>query len=490
MSAQKSPLLKPEDHVLSTLEADGSRRWLTPKLSKGRLWQRRRIVAYLLLLIYSGLPWLKINGEPAVLFDLPGRTLHLFGATFLATDTVLLALALLTTFLSIFFFTALFGRVWCGWACPQTVYMEFVFRPIERLFLGTTGKGGKPKKNVAGWRKTAMYATYLVICLHLAQTFMAYFVGAESVREWMWQSPTNHPAAFAIVVLLTIAMMVDFAYWREQLCIIGCPYGRLQSVLLDRDSKIVAYDPGRGEPRAPLRKSDKGDFSDRGSCIDCSMCVQVCPTGIDIRDGLQLECVNCAQCIDACDEIMDKTGQPRGLIRYSSEDALEGKEQRFLRPRVVIYGTLITVLTTLLLTLAIDRPNADMTVLRSNRGLPFTVNEDGYVQSTMRLKLRNRTKERRTYFVTIESPEEASFVMTRERFTLEPDETSEEPITIVAPAELFVRARLDTVIRVTDDLDWTDTSDFKLFGPSGHRKTEPAETPDTDDDHETSDDTE
>lgn len=466
MCPAESPLLEPEEHVLSTLEADGSRRWLTPKLSKGRFWQRRRVVAYALLALYSGLPWLEIGGEPAVRIDLPGRELTLFGMSFLATDTLLLALALLTTFLSIFFFTALFGRVWCGWACPQTVYMEYVFRPIERLFLGTAGKGGRPRKDVAGWRRFGMYATFFVIALHLAQTFMAYFVGVDNVREWVWASPADHPAEFAIVAVLTVLMMVDFAYWREQLCIIGCPYGRLQSVLLDRDSKIVAYDEKRGEPRMPLRKSDGGDFSNRGSCVACSMCVQVCPTGIDIRDGLQMECVNCTQCIDACDEIMDRTGQPRGLIRYSSQAALEGEPPRILRPRVVVYGSLISGLVILLMTLVVQKPGADVTMLRS-MGRPFVlVEETGQVQNTMRLKLTNRTDGERLYELALEAPTGAAFRGTSERLELAPGETLEEPIHIVAAPGDFRAARLDAAVRITDDLGWTEVVEFKLIGPS------------------------
>jgi len=466
MCPAESPLLEPEEHVLSTLEADGSRRWLTPKLSKGRFWQRRRIVAYVLLAVYSGLPWLRIGGEPAVLIDLPGRELTLFGTSFLATDTLLLALALLTTFLSIFFFTALFGRVWCGWACPQTVYMEYVFRPIERLFLGTAGKGGRPKKDIAAWRRFGMYATFFVIALHLAQTFMAYFVGVGNVRDWVWGSPAEHPAEFAIVAVLTVLMMVDFAYWREQLCIIGCPYGRLQSVLLDRDSKIVAYDEARGEPRMPLRKSDRGDVSDRGSCVACTMCVQVCPTGIDIRDGLQMECVNCTQCIDACDEIMDRTGQPRGLIRYTSQAALEGERPRILRPRVVVYGSLISVLAILLMTLVVQKPGADVTMLRS-MGRPFIlVEETGEVQNTMRLKLTNRTDAVRAYDVAVEAPASAGFRGTSTRLEVESGETIEEPLHIVAPPGDFSAARLDAAVRITDDLGWTEVVEFKLIGPS------------------------
>lgn len=462
----ESALLEPEQHVLSTLEADGSRRWLTPKLAKGPMWKRRRVVAYLLLAVYSGLPWLKIGGKPAVLLDLPGRELTLFGMSFLATDTVLLALTVLVGFLSIFFLTALFGRVWCGWACPQTVYMEFIFRPIERLFMGTAGKGGKPR-NVPGWRKGAMFFTYLVICLHLAQTFISYFVGVESVRQWMWHSPLDHPVPFLIVVALTVAMMIDFFWWREQLCIIGCPYGRFQSVLLDRKSTIVAYDEGRGEPRAPMRKSDREKgFADRGSCIDCSMCVQVCPTGIDIRNGLQLECIHCTQCADACDEIMEKTGQPKGLIRYSSQDAMAGSPSGLLRPRVAIYGSLISALSILLVFMVLHAPHADVTILRS-LGNPFRMVESGDVENTMRLKINNRTPAERTYTVTIDDPAAMVFgASTRRTFTVPSRETVVEPLHLRIEPEAFRGGRLAGRITVTDDEGWTKTLDCTLIGPA------------------------
>lgn len=465
----KSPLLAPEGHVLSTLEADGSRRWLFPKLVKGRLWHGRRIVAYLLLAIYSGLPWLRIGGEPAILFDLPARKFHLFGFTFLPTDTVLLALAILTTFLGIFFVTALFGRMWCGWACPQTVYMEFVFRPIERLFTGRSGCGGKPKKDLPSWKRFAMYATYLVICLHLAQTFLAYFVGTDAIREWMWGSPLEHPAGFIIVAAITIAMMIDFAYWREQLCIIGCPYGRFQSVLLDRNSKIVAYDPNRGEPRKPLRKSEIKDaanpFADRGSCIDCGACVHVCPTGIDIRDGLQLECVNCTQCIDACDEIMDRTEQPRGLIKYTSEAALAGEPTKLFRPRTAIYGSLISGLAALFLTMLVGRPHADVTLMRG-MGRPFVVMESGEVENNMRVKLTNRTDSVRSYHLEVLEPSGLHIRAARDKVELQPGETVTEPLHVMAPQSAFVNGRVDAKLIVVDDEGWRQETTWRLLGPS------------------------
>ncbi|MEZ6016494.1 MAG: cytochrome c oxidase accessory protein CcoG [Planctomycetota bacterium] len=471
MSGNPSALLPPEEHVLSTLESDGSRRWLHPRLAKGRLWQRRRIVAYTLVLIYSGLPWIKIDGAPAFLLDLPSRKFVLFGATFLPTDTVLLALTVLIGFLSIFFVTAIFGRVWCGWACPQTVYMEFLFRPIERLLTGRAGVGGAPRKSIAGWRKLAMYAIYLVLALHLAQTFIAYFVGVDAVRHWMWSSPAAHVAPFLIVIALTVLMMIDFAYWREQLCIIGCPYGRFQSVLLDRNSKIVTYVPGRGEPRAPMHKSQSAEDRAKaglGSCVDCKMCVHVCPTGIDIRNGLQLECVNCTQCIDACDAIMDATHQPRGLVRFSSQAAVEGEPTRVLRPRIAIYGALILGLSVLLATLVSDRPAADVTLMRS-LGRPFIALEGGMVENTMRVKLTNRTEAPRTYTFSATTAQGLTLDAHTQgaQVVLEPGKTFTEPLHVIAPQSAFVHGRIDATLNVTDDQGWSAAKPCILLGPTG-----------------------
>ena len=456
-------LIEPEEHVLSTLEADGSRRWLSPRLSKGRFWRRRRVVAYVLLALYSFLPWIQIGGEQALRFDLPARRFTFFGATFLPSDTLLLALLLLLIFLGIFAATALFGRLWCGWACPQTVYMEFVFRPLERLFLGRTGKGGPPTGPVAPWRRVAMYATYLVICVHLAQTFVAYFAGTANVKHWIWGSPLEHLAPFIVVVAVTVLMMIDFAFWREQLCIIGCPYGRFQSVLLDRWSKIVAYDERRGEPRGKRKQGEK--TVGKGDCVDCKMCVVVCPTGIDIRKGLQLECVNCTQCMDACDDVMDKIGAPRGLIRYSSQAADAGEPSRFLRPRPVVYFSLIAVIGAAFLWTLTHRPDADLTVLRG-RGHPFAIAADGVVENTFRIKLTNRTDDEREFELTLREPVGASVRWIEGELELDPGETATEAALVRVPRELFKGEPLAAVLVVTDDLGEVLTKEITLLGPN------------------------
>ncbi|HSI35044.1 MAG TPA: 4Fe-4S dicluster domain-containing protein, partial [Tepidisphaeraceae bacterium] len=294
-------ILDAPEPVLSTLEQDGSRRWLYPRVATGRFWHRRRAVAYALLGLFVLVPFLRIGGRPVLLLDVIHRRFTIFGQTFLPTDMRFLALALLTWIVSIFLFTAVFGRVWCGWACPQTVYLEYVFRPIERLFTGRTGRGGRPAGAVAGWRLALMYATYVLLCVHLANTFLAYFVPAETLNRWITSSPANHPAGFAIVVVVSAAMLFNFAWFREQTCIIACPYGRIQSVLLDRQSLIISYDSVRGEPRGhaprppvtlPVLKTldapspataDAPPAPTHGDCVDCTLCVQVCPTGIDIR---------------------------------------------------------------------------------------------------------------------------------------------------------------------------------------------------------------
>ena len=313
------PLLDAPDHVLSTLEKHGSRRWLSPRLAVGQWWNLRRWVAYALIAFFVALPYFRIAGKPPVLLDIVNRKFTFLGHTFLPTDTLLLVLLMLGVFVTVIMTTTVTGRVWCGWGCPQTVYMEFLFRPIDRLFNGTAGKGGKPKQQATGLLAVVRIFVYAVLCSALAHTFLAYFVGTDALAKWLLRPPTEHPVAFSVMIGTTGLMMFDFLFFREQMCLIACPYGRFQSVMLDRDSLIVAYDRQRGEPR---KKGKHVEGDGAGSCVDCNRCVDVCPTGIDIRNGLQMECINCTQCIDACDDVMERVGQPKGLIRYSSQNAM------------------------------------------------------------------------------------------------------------------------------------------------------------------------
>ncbi|RME73344.1 MAG: cytochrome c oxidase accessory protein CcoG, partial [Planctomycetota bacterium] len=393
----KTETRRTDDGRLSTLGREGAHRHLTPRLSKGRFWRRRRVVAWILIAIFTIVPYLRVHGRPLLLLDIVHRRFTIFGHVFLPTDTFLLALLLIGLVLTVFWVTALVGRIWCGWACPQTVYLEFVYRPLERLFSGTAGRGGRPRRPLTGWRQFGMYASYLLVSMFLAHTFLAYFVGVDNLLHWVRRSPLEHPLSFLVMAATTGAMMFDFVYFREQLCVILCPYGRLQSTLLDKGSLVIGYDALRGEPRGKLRRerTEGGakllpTLSHQGDCIDCRKCVTTCPTGIDIRDGLQLECIGCAQCIDACDAVMDKIGKPRGLVRYDFQARFEGEPVRLLRPRVVIYPILIAIIAALFFSTLRSKEYADIFVQR-NLGTPFAVLPDGEVANSVQIKITNRT---------------------------------------------------------------------------------------------------
>lgn len=466
-------LLQPEERVLSTLNKDGSRRWLRPRLSKGRFWKARRIVAYALILLFTALPYIRINGRPAVLLDIIDRQFIFFGKTLFATDTLLLALFMMSVFITVFLVTAVAGRVWCGWACPQTVYMEFVYRPIERLFDGKPGTRSKPA--ASGIKKLLKYVAYVLVSAFLAHTFLSYFVGVDNLRHWIFHSPTQHPIAFAVVIATTGAMLFDFGFFREQTCIVACPYGRFQSVMLDRSSLIVGYDRKRGEPRGPLkRKNSSGDLSlevvnaRQGDCIDCRMCVATCPTGIDIRDGLQLECIHCAQCIDACDAVMDRIGKPRGLIRYSSQEALDGRKRRLLRPRVIIYPLVLAILLSSFFVALLHKSDADVNMVRIKGNL-FTVLNDGQIVNQARLTVTNRTDAPVTYSAEVIDPKEGIRVeLATDDLTFEPNKMESIMVRLIAEPQVFASSPIDVTVRVHGSDGFAKDLHFPMHGRVWH----------------------
>ncbi|QYK49323.1 MAG: cytochrome c oxidase accessory protein CcoG [Phycisphaeraceae bacterium] len=466
--------------VLSTLTREGKRKWICPKLSKGRYLTARRAVAIVLIAIFTLVPYLRMNGRPLVLLDVASRRFTLFGTTFLPNDTVLLALLLVLVFVGIFLATSLFGRVWCGWACPQTVYMEFVFRPIERLL---NGKPGATRKNWiarSGFANPLKYLIYLLISMYLAHTFLAYFVGVEKLAEWVRRSPTEHPTSFLVMLGVTAAMMFDFSYFREQTCIVACPYGRFQSVMLDRDSLIVTYDRTRGEPRGKKRpaKPQPTDLSLKvlsndvsstgeekiGDCVDCHLCVTTCPTGIDIRNGLQMECINCAQCIDACDAVMTKLGRATGLIRYSSQNAVEGSARHVIRPRVVIYAAIMTLLASLFVYALSTKSTASVIIVRG-RGAPFTETAGGMITNRASIKLTNRTESPIEFSLSVVGIPGAT-ITHEESLAVDPESSKVVPVTIGVPFSAFTRGRIESVIRVSGkDGAYTKDVRFLLMGP-------------------------
>jgi len=492
---EETMLASPE-HVLSTLESDGSRRWLYPLLSKGKLWKRRRVVGFVLAAIFILLPHLSIGGKPPILLDVAAREFTFLGTTFLPTDTLLLALGMLLVFFSIVLATALGGRLWCGWGCPQTVYMEFLFRPIDRFFEGTTGKGGKPKREVTGALRVARWLVYLVVCMFLAHTFLAYFVGIEALSRWIQTPPWEHPTAFLVMAVTTVLMLYHFLFFREQLCLIACPYGRFQSVMLDRKSMIVAYDYNRGEPRKKGRRDLLPIVADRsadqqtnnvvdrsadqqknnlatlqqpktiGDCVDCNRCVAVCPTGIDIRQGLQLECVNCAQCIDACDDVMEKVGLPKGLIRYDSQDGIDGKGQGMLRARTVIYPLILLIVGGLFLYILGGKYAFDAQMTRAP-GNPFTRIGSTEVRNTLRLRLVNRSGIDQVYTVKAIEPASVKLeVLDPAGLVMKVGETATVPIVVDFNARVTSQTgHVDAVLEISDQSGNTQTKTYRLLGP-------------------------
>ena len=461
-----SPLIEPPEHVLSTLEQDGSRRWLKPKLSQGALHFRRQLVAYLLIFVFTAIPFLRVGGKPMVLLDIPARQFTILGFTFLPTDTVLLAIFAVGILLTVFLFTALFGRVWCGWACPQTVYMEYVFRPIERLFDGTVGRGGQRRKQ-AGWRTIVKYLVYLVICIYLANTFLAYFVGVDQLKTWVRQSPLEHPLPFLVMAVVTGAMMFDFCFFREQLCLIACPYGRFQSVLLDQNSLIVAYDKHRGEPRGKAKRKQVGTEASLpivGDCIDCGNCVTTCPTGIDIRNGLQMECVNCTQCIDACNIVMEKIGRAPDLIRYSSQSVDAGNPRKLIRPRTLIYPLLLAAIITAFTLVLFNKQSFDAVVLRE-AGNPSSLTESGEVRNLLRLKLTNRIDQDLQFEISPASPANVRFELQEDALAVPAGATKTFHLVVLAPRDAFELGRADLRFELSNDQGEIRNLNFKLIDP-------------------------
>ncbi|MEO6773665.1 MAG: cytochrome c oxidase accessory protein CcoG [Kofleriaceae bacterium] len=447
-----------DDRVLSTLNQDGTRNVLDPKLAHGRFLDRRRVVGYALIVLFVVLPRIRIGGRPAVLIDLFTGEISAFGALFRPSEGFLLALLGLSVVAVVFLVTALFGRVWCGWGCPQTVYLELVFRPIERLF---EGRGAHRK--VTPIRRGLKLVVFAGLAFALSNVFLAYFVGTDRLETWVFESPLEHVGGFTVVMVVTGLVLFDFGYFREQMCIVACPYGRLQSVLLDRQSLIVGYDTQRGEPRMHVKKSLPVVG---GACVDCSACVATCPTGIDIRDGLQMECIGCAQCIDACDAVMDNLHRPRGLIRYTSQDELAGQPRRLLRVRTVVYPALLAVALAGLVFATTTRADTEVWVDRIT-GPAFVDLPDGKVSSQLRLKIENRSDARQLYTITLVDMPLGELRSPLPVWEANAHKSIDVPLFVDLPRSAFVAGQLHARVRVSHEGGFTKVMGLTLLGPDG-----------------------
>ncbi|MCC6550897.1 MAG: cytochrome c oxidase accessory protein CcoG [Ignavibacteriaceae bacterium] len=378
---------------ISTVNKDGNRVWIYPKKPKGFFYNARTIVSIFLLIILFGLPFIKVDGRPLFLFNILERKFILFGNFFGTHDFFIFVLIFIAGIIFIFLFTAVYGRLFCGWICPQTIFMELVFRKIEYWIEGD--RNDQIRLNAAPWsvqkavKKISKQSVFLGLSFLIGNLFLAYIIGVDELFSIVMKSPSENPEGFTVVMAVTGGFYFVFASFREQACTIVCPYGRLQSVLLDRNSIVVAYDDKRGEPRGKLKR---GEDRTKGDCIDCKLCVDVCPTGIDIRNGIQLECVNCTACIDACDEVMVKIGKPKRLIRYDSLNGISLGEKFRISPRILTYTSFLLLLLGLITYLIFSRSDASVTILRAP-GTMYQEQPGGKISNIYNLNIVNKTYE-------------------------------------------------------------------------------------------------
>jgi cytochrome c oxidase accessory protein FixG len=378
---------------VTTIAEDGSRRFLHPADVSGRFTFWKKLAALLLLAVYILLPWIPVNGYPAVFLDVAARHFHFFGLTLAMHDLWLGFFIITGLAFSLFYITSFFGRIWCGWTCPYTVFLEHVYRRVERWIEGdaTARRQLEDAPWTAGkiFKRVLKHGIFLILSALIAHIFLSYFVSLKQLYVWMQGPPSQHVFAFGAVLFITGGLYFAFSWFREQFCIILCPYGRLQSTLIDDNTVVIGYDKIRGEPRGKVTDLNAGD------CINCSRCVQVCPTGIDIRNGLQLECIGCAACVDACDDIMKKVGRPKGLVRYDSLNGLEGKKTRYFRPRTIFYSVLM-LLGVVAFSFALSTLKPVRLSAARLSGAPYFVN-DGTVRNQFQLRIMNNRNETTHY---------------------------------------------------------------------------------------------
>jgi cytochrome c oxidase accessory protein FixG len=404
------------DH-LATADQEGRRLWLYPRQPKGRYYRARTWLSYVLIAVMFAGPFIKIHGNPLLMINIVERKFSVLGVIFWPQDNLIFALGLLLFLTGIAVFTAAFGRLWCGWTCPQTVMMEMVFRKIEYLI-----EGDAPEQKAldrAPWtlgkigKKLLKHGIFFGLSFVIGNTLLAYIIGIDELLKIITDPPGAHLVGLTFMIVFTLVFYGIFARFREQACTFICPYGRFQSTLLDENSIVVAYDHKRGEKREHLHRSEpmeKRAERGAGDCIDCHQCVVVCPTGIDIRNGTQMECVNCTACIDACDTVMDKVGRPRGLIRFASLDGIERGEPLRVTPRLIGYCTILALLGVGLVTLLLTRSDVDATLLRAPGGL-YQMLPNGRLSNLYLLKLTNKTHHELPVELRMESPEGALTVL-------------------------------------------------------------------------------
>jgi len=454
--------------TIATVDAEGKRIWVYPKKPQGYFHNLRIVVTvFLLSLLFAG-PFIKIGGQPLLLMNFFERKFIIFGQAFWPQDFLIFGLAMITFFVFVILFTTAFGRIWCGWACPQTLFMEMVFRKIEYLIEGDANQ--QRKLNAAAWgfdkilKKGGKQLIFLLISVLIGHLMMAYLIGVDQVKEVVQAGPAANFSGFLGLLFFSGTFYGVFAYLREQACIVICPYGRLQGVLLNKDSIVVAYDWLRGEPRGKLKKETDA-VAEKGDCIDCKLCVHACPTGIDIRNGTQLECVNCTACIDACDQVMTKIDKPIGLIRYDSYNGIEQGKKLKLGARLWGYIGVLSVLLGVLSYLVLSRSDIETTMLRVP-GQLFQRTEQGGITNLYNVQFVNKTFDQRTVELRLQSPEQAVITQIGGTSAVIPSNDVLETVFLVEiPKSALQGAKTELKLDVYSEGELIDKLETNFLGP-------------------------
>lgn len=438
---------------ISTVDNEGKRKWIYAFQPKGKFYKYRSWLSWFYIIVFFGMPFIKINGNPIFLFNIPEGKFSIFGQLFLPQDFVILGIAMLLGIVFVIVFTLLFGRVFCGWICPQTIFMEMVFRKIEYMIEGPAHvqmkmarQKVKPKSFYV--KRVFKHILFFVLSFVIANTFLSYIIGVDALIEIVKAPVSQHLVGFIALLIFTTVFYFVYAYVREIVCTVICPYGRLQSVLMDKNSMAVAYNYNRGEPRGKKRKGN----DDLGDCIDCGMCVNVCHTGIDIRDGLQMECVGCTACIDACDDMMIRVGKPTGLITFATENQLEnntvGEKTFDLRKKLMV--TLLIVLTAAFTALLISRSIFDSTVMRVP-GQLYQENADGTVTNLYKIKLVSKSAKTLPYHLSVKEENAEIIYVGQQLDSLRTGEHMEETFFIKIPQEKIKSRKENIHIQIMSD---------------------------------------
>jgi cytochrome c oxidase accessory protein FixG len=450
---------------IATIDEEGKRNWIYPKKQDGPFFRARTRLSWALLAFLFGAPFIKVGGDPLLLFNIIERKFIIFGVKFWPQDFHLFVLIMIAAIVFIFLFTAVFGRLFCGWICPQTVFMEMLFRKIEWAIEGNASQ--QRALNAAPWtpgkfaKKSFKHTVFYTIAFFIGNTFLAYLIGIDQLLTIVTDDPANHLGGLTTMIIFSGVFYFVFAWFREQACTLVCPYGRLQSVLLDPNSIVISYDFVRGEPREKFRKTASREG--RGDCIDCRQCVAVCPTGIDIRNGTQLECVNCTACIDACDEVMTKVGLPPKLIKYASYNNISTGARKILTPRVIGYSAVLTLLIGVIIFLLASRGQIETTILRAP-GTMFELKADGTISNLYTVKVVNKTSDQLPVTLKLLQPQ-GVLVMVGNAMTVPSEGLAQAAFFIDIPKEHVPHAKIPVRIGVFAGERQLESVETTFMGP-------------------------